>query len=91
MASLVEGLAGALGELAKQGNLIASKIDNLELTWTVSEMENISFEDPVYLLETSRKGFRIRKIGLAGLSTKADVTGLTKDQAWANRHTLEYS
>lgn len=91
MASLVENIAGAFVALAQQGNLVASKIDNLELNWTVSQMENGSFESPVYILEESRVGFRIRKIGLAGISQTANVDGLEKDQAWLERHTLEYS
>lgn len=89
--SQTEKLAGAFDELTKMHNLEILMIKELEEKWKVIKMENISFTEPVFILEESRKGFRLRKITVLGISQVAQLGELTKEEAWANRYTLEYS
>lgn len=90
MTSLVERLSSAFVELTKGNNLTLLKIDQLEESWSLLKLENISFDKPMYQLEESRKGFRLRRIDSAGTSQLAIVNDLDKNQAWLERHTLEY-
>lgn len=89
--SFASNIANALKRLAELFIEISSDIENLEEYFVVINKHMLSTDDDLYLLERSRKRFRLRKISKLGISQSANVEGLTEEEAWNNRLTLEYS